>query len=542
MDLNTKRDFQKCLEKIILPLEPYYTSGKAGMKCGVTGVKYGEDSARFEAFTRPLWGLAPLWGGGGEIPAFDSIYLEGIINGTDPEHEEYWGPFEHKEQKLVDVTPIALALILAPQKLWEPLSEAQKQNLSQWLYGVNLVECCNNNWNFFPILVNLGLKNVGMDYDRKIVMDSLAKIDSFYIGNGWYSDGNSQQKDYYIAFAMHFYGLIYAKVMEQDDAEHSRIFKDRAMLFAKDFIYWFDDDGAALAFGRSLIYRFAQCCFWSACVFAGIEPFSMGIMKGIIVRNLEYWLEKPIFDNGGILSLGYTYSNMNMVEDYNAYGSPYWALKAFLLLALEDDHAFFEAKALPLPELDDVHIIKEANMVLQRAGGYVTAITAGQWAAWEPMHVAEKYSKFVYSSRYGFSVPRSYHGLKAAATDSMLTFVKDGFCFVRRKCKEARILEDGTVYSQWSPCSGIEVETSIIPTQTGHIRKHVILSEEACEAYDCAFATEDDEGSIYGNGEKVEIKTSPNTNLVHSQTKISAVKYRIVPGRNEIETIVEYPV
>ena len=390
MKLDSKRDFQKCLEKIVLPLEHCYTDGKAGMKCGATGVQYGEDSAMFEAFTRPLWGLAPLWGGGGAIPGFDRIYLEGIINGTDPKHAEYWGPFKHKEQKIVDVTPIALALILAPEKIWEPLTDVQKRNLSDWLYSVNAVECCNNNWNFFPILVNLGLKSVGMDYDKDNMAASLAKIDSFYIGNGWYSDGYSQQKDYYIAFAMHFYGLIYAKVMEQDDVEHSRLFKDRAMLFAKDFIYWFDEEGAALAFGRSLIYRFAQCCFWSACVFAEIEPFPIGVMKGIIVRNLEYWLDKPIFDNGEILALGYAYPNMNIVEDYNAYGSPYWAVKAFLFLALDDDHAFFKAKALPLPELDDIHIIKEANMVLQRVGGYVTAITAGQWAAWEPMHTAEK--------------------------------------------------------------------------------------------------------------------------------------------------------
>ena len=541
MRLNSKRDFQECLEKMALPLEQYYTSGVAAMKCGATGVKYGEDAAQFEAFTRPLWGLAPLWAGGGDIGAFQQIYLKGIINGTNPERVEYWGSFQDKDQKLVDVTPIALALILAPEKIWEPLSDGEKRNLSDWLYRVNDVECCNNNWYFFPVLVNLGLKNVGENYNPKTVEDSLAKIDSFYIGNGWYSDGNSKQMDYYIAFAIHFYSLIYARVMEQDDAERSRLFKERAMLFAKDFIYWFDEDGAALAFGRSLIYRFAQCCFWSACIFAGIEPFPMGVMKGIIVRNLEYWLEQPIFDNGGILNLGYAYSNMNMIEDYNAYGSPYWAWKTFLFLALEEEHEFFKTKALPLPELEELHVIKEANMVLQRVGGYVTAITAGQWAAWEPMHVAEKYSKFTYSSRYGFSVPRSYHGLKGAATDNMLTFVKEGFCFVRRKCERVRILEDGTVYSEWSPYNGVKVETSIMPTKTGHIRKHVIYSEEACEVYDCSFATKDDIGTVSGNGEILVIQVSPNTNLVHNQTQIKAVKYSIAKGRNEIETVVEYP-
>lgn len=541
MKLDSKRDFQTCLEKILRPLESCYTSGKAGMKCGSTAATYSEEIAGFEAFTRPLWGLAPLWGGGGNLPPFDEYYLEGLINGTNPEHEEYWGPFTDFDQKIVDVAPIALALILAPEKVWKPLSETQKKQVSDWLYSVNTVRCCNNNWHFFSVLVNLGLKNVGEKYDKEHMKATLAKIDSFYLGNGWYSDGATWQRDYYIAFAMHFYGLIYAKVMEQDDQENSQIFKERAELFAKDFIYWFDEDGSALAFGRSLIYRFAQCCFWSACIYAGIEPFSIGIMKGIIVRNLEYWMEKPIFDNGGVLTIGYTYPNMTMAEDYNAFGSPYWCLKAFLFLTLDDDHAFFKAETLPLPVLDEIHVIKEANMVLQRINGYVVALTAGQWAAWRPMHTAEKYSKFAYSSRYGFSVPRSYYGLQAAATDSMLTFVKDGYCFVRRECEAFQILEDGTVHSVWNPCSGIKVESYITPTKKGHVRKHVIYSEEACEAYDCAFATADNKGTISGNGEAITIKACPNTNIVNNQTCIKAMKYYIAKGRNEIETIVEYP-
>ena len=80
-----------------------------------------------------------------------------------------------------------------------------------------------------------------------------------------------------------------------------------------------------------------------------------------------------------------------------------------------------------------------------------------------------------------------------------------------------------------------------MPTKTGHIRKHVIYSEEACEVYDCSFATKDDIGTVSGNGEILVIQVSPNTNLVHNQTQIKAVKYSIAKGRNEIETVVEYP-
>ena len=134
---------------------------------------------------------------------------------------------------------------------------------------MNSVRSCDNNWKFFAVLVNLGLKNVGVSYSTDTIKHSIECFDGYYRSNGWYNDGNTRQADYYIAFAIHFYSLIYAKVMEKDDPENSRKYKERATLFARDFIYWFAADGSALAFGRSLTYRFAQCCFWSACIFAG---------------------------------------------------------------------------------------------------------------------------------------------------------------------------------------------------------------------------------------------------------------------------------
>ncbi len=540
--LSSKKDFQDCLEEIIRPLENYFIESKAGIKCGATGVQYGEETALLEAFARLLWGLAPLWAGKGDIKGFEEIYLEGIINGTDPNHKDYWGSLNDNKQRLVETAPIGLALMLAPEKIWYPLTKEQKENLRKWI-SEEVILKNSGNWLFFSVLVNIGLKNVGEEYDRQQIEEHLKRIDGFYVGGGWYTDGPSKRKDYYIPFAMHFYGLIYAKVMEKEDPERSRVFKERAKLFAKDFIYYFADNGASVAFGRSLTYRFAQVCFWSACIFAGIEPFPMGVMKGIISRHLEYWLNQPIFDNGGILTVGYAYPNLNMSEGYNAFGSPYWALKAFLILALDDDHEFFKAEPLPLPELDSLHVMKEAEMVIQRIGGYVTLLPVGQSVEWLMVHKAERYSKFAYTSEYGFSVPRSYDMIDSAGTDSMLTFIKDGICRVRNECKEYHVEDDGTVYSKWSPYNGIDVETYIIPTPTGHIRKHIIESTEDVIAYDCAFATPDEDGTISGDGENVVITCVPNTNLIYSNpTTMKAIKYELKKGKTAIETIVDYPV
>lgn len=539
--LQTKEDYQNCLKKIIEPTKKYFTKGKTGIKCGTTGVHYGERTALTEGFARLLWGLAPLWGGNGEMEGFAEMYLEGIKNGTNPNHSEYWGKIDCCKQELVETAAIGLALILAPEKIWEPLSDVEKDNFYNWLSGVNDVVVWDNNWQFFPVIVNLGFKAVGRGYDKNVIRKSIEKIDSFYKGNGWYTDGNNEQSDYYIPFAIHFYSLIYAKNMEKEDPENSQKFKKRAEKFAKTFIYWFDENGSAIAFGRSLTYRFAQCCFWSACIYADVRPFSLEIMKGIISRNIEYWINMPIFDNGGILSVGYGYPNLYMSEDYNAFGSPYWALKSFLILALSDEHEFFKVKSEPLSKLDKVKIITEAKMVIQRVNDYVVALTSGQWADFLPTHTAEKYSKFAYSSKYAFSVPRTYSSLKESGTDNMLVFVKDKMCFVRKKCENYKVCEDGRIVSEWSPFEGVRVKTTLIPTDNGHIRKHIVICEKNCVAYDCGFSTPFKENDIFGNGESTFFDGCINTNLLNPYTYMKAVKYNLKKGKNDITTTVIYP-
>ena len=102
---------------------------------------------------------------------------------------------------------IGLALAMKKDKLWDPLSEKEKKQLSSWLYQVNQCELAENNWLFFPVIVNLGLKKVMEPYNQKVMETALCRIEDCYLGNGWYSDGISKQRDYYIAFAMIFTDL-----------------------------------------------------------------------------------------------------------------------------------------------------------------------------------------------------------------------------------------------------------------------------------------------------------------------------------------------
>lgn len=556
--LRGKEDFRELLMELLKPLLPYYSEGGAELILGVTATNYDRKAIRLEAFSRPLWGLVPYWAGGGRAPEFEAIYQKGLASGTDPESAEYWGGFHAFDQRFVEMAAIAYGLILAPEKLWDPLSDAAKDNLVKWLGGINQYELPVCNWVLFAVLVNLALKKLGRDYDAEKLEKYLAGAESFYLGDGWYQDGDSGQKDYYVSFAIHFYSLFYAKVMKEEDPERSRRYLERAELFGKQFIYWFDEGGAALPFGRSLTYRFSQVSFFCVCLTAGAQPFSVGVMKGLIVRHLCDWMKKPIFDRSDILTVGYGYPNLVMGERYNGPGSPYWAMKTFAVLMLPDEHPFWQAEAEPLPELLKQKALPCADMLIHRYPGHVSAFVPGKYSPAGHGQTPSKYAKFVYDTGFSFHVSKSSWEIHEAAPDSMLAFVINGYVYVRRICEEFQVSEEAVV-SKWSPFEGIVVESVIIPDERGHIRKHIIESDRECTAYDCGFGVEIDVpeeelgqnetsawvrnyysncqvSCISGAGRGEVITADPNTNLIHPMCRIPAVRYRIGKGKSEIIT------
>lgn len=556
MELHTKSDFAALMHRFLDPLKPLYSAGGARLHLGDTGVTYDQNAIELEAFSRPLWALVPFWAGGGSDPEFEQLYRRGLASGTDPDSPEYWGQCRDYDQCFVEMAAIACGLLTAPDKLWDPLTPAQQQNLAAWLAQINQHTIPECNWQFFRILVNLALKKVGMPYSPELLEDGLCKIDSYYSGDGWSTDGASVQKDYYIPWAIQYYGLLYSRFAADTDPQRAALYRHRAELFAQQFVYWFDQNGAALPFGRSLGYRFAQNSFWAACIWAGLEPLPLPVMKGLIVRSFQWWLEQKIFDRDGILTIGYCYPQMYMAERYNAPGSPYWGMKSFVLLALPEDHPFWSAEAAPLPALDKLKPMPYANMLVQRRHGRVTAYAAGVNEGHGHGQFPEKYAKFAYDTRFGFCASRSREVLHQAAPDSMLAFVIDDNVFVRRVSQRWKV-EKGEVWSQWSPFPGIEVTTTITPTANGHRRRHLVRSQWACEAYDCGFAipnfapgyteTVDDiaaEAQCSGircrvqgaGGQGVVIGCDPNTSLYHPNVHLPAVRYDIPVGETVLET------
>lgn len=88
------------------------------------------------------------------------------------------------------------------------------------------------------MLIRLALEGCGQVINQTELEEELALIERMYLGDGWYMDGKTTQRDYYISFAFHYYSLIYVKFMRERDPVRAKRFTERAVMFAQDYLYY----------------------------------------------------------------------------------------------------------------------------------------------------------------------------------------------------------------------------------------------------------------------------------------------------------------
>ncbi len=555
--LKTRSDFENAALQILEPLAKKLSPGCARLHLGDTGAVYPYDIAEMEAWSRPLWALVPLMMGGSQKarPLWDK-WMEGLKNGTDPRHSEYWGDIGPFDQRMVEMAVMGMALCFVPQEFYFVHDKKTQENIHRWLNQINLYDMPKNNWRFFRVLVNVGFLKTGLPYDAALLKSDLDMMEEHYEGDGWYFDYDNQ-RDYYTPWAFHYYGLLYAKAMGELDPKRCEAYRERAWLMEKRMEAWFASDGEALPYGRSLAYRFAQSAFFGALPLGDEENASAdwGTIKGLLLKNMRKWFARPIFSDDGILTIGYAYPNLMMAEGYNAPGSPYWAMKAFAPLALPENHPFWkvEEKAHTPPAfLREEH----ARMIIIRdeLNSHVQAFPAGN-RAFEHALVEAKYEKFAYSTAFAFSVPKSSVMLNRGAYDSMLALSEDEvYWHVRCGCKEYAIHED-RVEATWHPFADVTVETTIIPQGDWHIRVHKVTTSRRLFAAEGGYAVSRDgeKGFAKTHTEKTKalavcknlvsgitsirgythaqmVTPEPNTNLLFVRTVLPTLRAEILPG------------
>jgi hypothetical protein len=489
--LLTRDDTRQSLMDLLSPLREYIVPG--GYYLGDTSAHYSPKIALMEGFSRTLWGIGPLVAGyeTGAYPDIERV-LSILLQGVDPLSPGYWGEPRDKDQRLVEMASISLSLVIARNAFWEPLNAAQKKQLYIWLSTIEKLELPPSNWHFFRVMVCTAFRELGLPVNEKAEKESFDCIEACYRGDGWYQDGQGGTYDFYNPMGFHFYGLVYAKLAGCRDPARAAVYRERAKLFAANFASWFSDEGAIIPYGRSLCYRFAAVSFFSACAFADTEALPWTQMKGIILRHLRSWMKLPILDKGGILSVGYGYPNLIMADTYNSPGSPYWGLKAYLILALRECHPFWKARennadsetdGANTGNAPDTRVISEAipSFIITKSKHDAQLLTAGNYPYFDMNHAAQKYCKFAYSARFGFCVSHSNYDIEKTGCDSMLLLSEEAADGGARYWRERRQTTEHSVganwtRSVWTPWQDVKITTTLISRGLWHIRVHRIES------------------------------------------------------------------
>lgn len=558
--LKTRQDLEQALLDLVQPVYRLMaTQEKQGrVHLGDSGTVYDQPRQEIEGFLRTLWGLGPLFHHPEKITAYPTLFDQaksGILAGTNPDSPFYWGELQDYDQLFVEMGALATFLILTKESCYDSFTKTEQKQLCQWLNQINQHTIPPTNWLFFRILVNSFFEIVNYPFPTEQLENDLAEIQRYYLADGWYFDGYENQIDYYIPFGMQYYGLLYAQLTSHKESPYAKVFCQRAAAFATTFKDWFSKNGAALPFGRSLTYRFAQSAFFAAAAFAKQDFTGLSQAEGkyLLLNNMRQWFQQPIFTTDGLLSIGYAYPNLVMAEGYNAPGSPYWAFKNFILLALPEDDAFWQLPET-CPDFPKQVVNPYSRMLLVHSddGQELQAFISGQHSH-EHAHGQAKYEKYVYSTTFGFSVPKGSVLPKQGAFDSTLALSEQEINYQTAfGFKEYRIHDD-YIYNLWQPWEDVTIKTFVIPCYPWHIRIHQIETQRSLHLLAGSFSAPKDghvtngkqlsyaETSVGTTGIKLFTPGScevtqpePNTNLLHPQTHLPQGHFEVAPGKETI--------
>ena len=311
-----------------------------------------------ECFGRLMAGLAPWL----SLPDDDTAEgkqrkqlrewaLKSYAQSVDPESKDYllW---RKEGQPLVDAAYIAESFLRGYDALWVPLDDLTKQRYIAEFQQLRRVDPPYTNWLLFSSTVECFLKKAGAQTDYYRITSALRKVDEWYVGDGWYSDGEDFAFDYYNSFVIHPMYVECLEVMTNGGKQNIWNVKGgnfpnalkRMQRFGMILERFVSPEGTFPVFGRSITYR-------------------TGVLQPLALLSLRGWLPKELpagqvraamtaviqrmfgdnrnFNAEGYLTLGFNGSQPNISDWYTNNGSLYLASLAFLPLGLPTDAPFW---------------------------------------------------------------------------------------------------------------------------------------------------------------------------------------------------------
>lgn len=315
-----------------------------------------------ECFGRLMAGLAP-WISLPDDDTAESIQrkqlrewaLKSYVQAVDPESPDYllW---RKEGQTLVDAAYIAESFIRGYDALWIPLDSVTKQRYIAEFTQLRRVDPPYTNWLLFSATVEAFLRKAGAPSDTYRIVSALRKVEEWYVGDGWYSDGPGFGFDYYNSFVLHpmyiepleiMTNAGKSKIWNAPDCDYNRA-KKRMQRFGMILERFISPEGALPVFGRSITYRTGTLQPLALLAWRGWLPKELpdgqvrAAMTAVIKRMFG---DDRNFNEKGFLTLGFNGKQPNISDWYTNNGSLYMASLAFLPLGLPADHTFWTSPA-----------------------------------------------------------------------------------------------------------------------------------------------------------------------------------------------------
>lgn len=313
--------------------------------------------AYMEAFGRLMAGVAP-WlalpddntAEGRQRKKLREWALKSYANAVDPESADYllWSG---SGQVLVDAAYLANSFIRAPKALWEPLDDVTKQRYIEHFKGLRSVRPAYNNWLLFRAMTEAFLLSVGEQADGFALDVALRKMNEWYLGDGWYSDGAEFSLDYYNGYVMHPMIVEITEVLARRKTPSPVSFDlalRRMQRYNSHLERLISPEGSYPAVGRSATYRMGafQPLVLSVWRYQLPEKMTNGQVRAALTAVMRrMFAVAENFDEDGWLRLGFVGYQPHLADYYTNTGSLYITSTVFLPLGLPADHAFWTAPA-----------------------------------------------------------------------------------------------------------------------------------------------------------------------------------------------------
>ncbi|MCQ4043959.1 DUF2264 domain-containing protein [Streptantibioticus rubrisoli] len=477
----TRAHWEAVADRLLDALVPYATPGWARYCLPGRASCSGGASDGLEGYARSfLLASFRIAGAGGHVDRrLTERYARGLTTGTDRRSDEAWPLISERSQPMVEAASIVIGLHETRRWIWDGLEQAVQQRVVDWLSGTIGKRTHDNNWRLFQVVCEQFLASVGAAYRQSDIDGGLDRIEDWYVGDGWYTDGTGRNFDHYNGWALHLYPLLWARIAG-DRADPARVarYRDRLRRFLAGYQHFFGADGAPVHQGRSLTYRFAAVApVWLGAL-TDSTPLPPGRTRRLASGVLRHFTEHEVPDGRGLLTLGWYGPFLPVAQRYSGPASPYWAAKGFLGLLLPADHPVWTARELPLPveESDQYVALPAPGWLLHgtRADGIVRLLNHGSDHATPDLADDPHYVKFGYSSR---TAPQTAPHARAALLDGHLALVAADGTASRRTVihplgvtrsraaswHAARLPGDGT---------GYRIETTALPYGGWEVRVH----------------------------------------------------------------------